>query len=136
MAITTPTLVNEIPTARSGPFSFNNDEDDGTPAVECVATPGAGKALYLTHVTIAGRTSDVAVTLQDEDGTVLFGPIQCQADGGSILVIQCQADGSGLFTKDWDFPLKLTDNTALYVYASAASAFTLYGEYYIGQAPI
>jgi len=121
MAITTPTLVNEIPTARSGPFSFNNDEDDGTPAVECVATPGAGKALYLTHVTIAGRTSDVAVTLQDEDGTVLFGPIQCQADGGSILV------------KDWKYPLKLTDNKALDVLGTNGVAFTIYGEYFIGQ---
>ena len=121
MAITTPTLVNEIPTARSGPFSFNNDEDDGTPAVECVATPGAGKALYLTHVTIAGRTSDVAVTLQDEDGTVLFGPIQCQADGGSILV------------KDWKYPLKLTDNKALDVLGTNNVAFTIYGEYFIGQ---
>ena len=28
MAVTTPTLVNELPIARSGPFSFNNDEDD------------------------------------------------------------------------------------------------------------
>jgi len=121
MAITTPTLVNELPTARSGPFSFNNDEDDGTPAVECVATPGAGKALYLTHVTIAGRTSDVAVTLQDEDGTVLFGPIQCQADGGSILV------------KDWKYPLKLTDNKALDVLGTNNVAFTIYGEYFIGQ---
>ena len=121
MAITTPTLVNELPTARSGPFSFNNDEDDATPAVECVATPGAGKALYLTHVTIAGRTSDVAVTLQDEDGTVLFGPIQCQADGGSILV------------KDWKYPLKLTDNKALDVLGTNGVAFTVYGEYFIGQ---
>ena len=29
------------------------------------------------------------ITLQDEDGTVLFGPIQMQSDGG------------GLFKKDW-----------------------------------
>ena len=27
MAITTPTIVNELPIARSGPFAFNNDED-------------------------------------------------------------------------------------------------------------
>jgi len=125
MAITTPTLVAELPITRSGPFAFNNDEDDANgAAVSCVAAPGAGKALYLTHITISGRTADIAITLRNGATTVMFGPIQCQADG------------SGLFTKDWDFPLKLTDNTALYVYASAASAFTLYGEYYIGQAPI
>ena len=124
MAVTTPTLVNELPVARSGPFSFNNDEDDGTPAVECVATPGAGKAIYLTSVTIAGRTTDVAVTLQDEDDTVLFGPIQCQADGGGVM------------TKDWKYPLKLTDNKALEVLGTNGVAFTIYGEYFIGQAPI
>lgn len=121
MAITTPTLVNELPIARSGPFAFNNDEDDASTAVECVAAPGAGKALYLTSITIAGRLADVAVTMQDEDVAVLFGPIQCQANGGSIL------------TKNWKYPLKLIDNKALDVEGSAAEAFTVYGEYYIGQ---
>jgi hypothetical protein len=125
MAITTPTIVNEVPFARSGPFSFNNDEDDANAAaVACVAAPGAGKAIYLTHVTISGRLADIAITLRNGDTTVMFGPIQMQADGG------------GNYKKDWKYPLKLTDNTALYVYASAASAFTLYGEYFIGQAPI
>jgi len=125
MALTTPTIVEELPIARSGPYTFNNDEDDANgAAVSCVTAPGAGKALYLKHITISGRTADIAITLRDGDTNVLFGPIQCQADGSSV------------YTKDWKYPLKLTDNTALYVYASAASAFTLYGEYYIGQAPI
>ena len=124
MAITTPTLVNELPIARSGPFSFNNDEDDADVAVECVAAPGAGKAIYLASVTIAGRTTDVAVTVQDGDGTVLFGPIQCQADGGSIL------------TKDWKYPLKVIDNKALDVFATNGVAFTIYGEYFIGETVI
>ena len=73
---------------------------------------------------MSGRTTDVAINLQDEDTIVLFGPIQMQADGG------------GNFTKDWKHPLKLTDNKALYVFATADQAFTLYGEYFIGQAPI
>jgi len=125
MGLTTATIVNELPIARSGPFSFNNDEDDANgAAVACVAAPGAGKAIYLTHVTISGRLGDLAVTLRNGDTTVMFGPIQLQADGG------------GNYSKDWKYPLKLTDNTALYVYGSAASAFTLYGEYFIGQAPI
>jgi len=122
--ITTPTIVAELPIVRSGPFSFNNDCADGTPAVECVATPGAGKAIYLTHVTIAGRTTDVAVTLHDEDDAYLYGPIQCQADGGSIL------------TKDWKHPLKLTDNKALEVLGTNGVAFTIYGEYFIGTSPM
>lgn len=125
MAITTPTIVNELPIVRSGPFAFNNDEDDANgAAVSCITAPGAGKAIYLTNIVISGRTADIAITLRDGDTDVLFGPIQSQ-DGGSSI-----------FVKDWKYPLKLTDNTALYVYASAASAFTLYGEYFIGQAPI
>lgn len=127
MAITTPTLVGQgsMPIARTGPRSFDNDEDDANgAAVECVATPGAGKAIYLTHVTISGRLADLAVTLRDEDDVVLFGPIQLQADGG------------GNYQKDWPNPLKLTDNKALEVYASAASAFTIYGEYFIGEKPV
>ena len=125
MALTTPTIVNEVPFARSGPYSFNNDENDANGApVSCVSAPGAGKAIYLTHVTISGRLGDLAITLRNGSTVVMFGPIQLQADGG------------GNFTKDWKYPLKLTDNTALYVYGSAATAFTLYGEYFIGQAPI
>lgn len=124
MAITRPILAGPglMPVSRSGPLCFNNDEDDANAAaVECVGTPGAGKALYLTHITISGRTVDVAITLRDSDDTVLYGPIQMQADGG------------GNFTKDWEHPLKLTDNKALEVYANAAQAFTLYGEYFIGE---
>lgn len=123
MAITTPTLAGPglFPVNKGPMLSFNNDEDDATPAVELVATPGAGKAIYLTSITLSDRTTDVAVTLQDEDATVLFGPIQLQADG------------SGLFTKDWEHPLKLTDNKALDVLATNGVAFTIYGEYFIGQ---
>lgn len=128
MGLTTPTLAGPgiYPVSRSGPLAFNNDEGDAnTDAVECVGVPGTGKALYLTHITISGRTADVAISLWDAIlGTVLFGPIQMQADGG------------GNFTKDWKHPLKLADNKALYVEADAVEAFTLYGEYFIGQAPI
>lgn len=126
MAITTPTLAGPglMPVSRTAPLCFNNDEDDADVAVECVATPGAGKAIYITHVTMSGRTTDVAISLRDGDGTVLFGPIQMQADGG------------GNFTKDWKNPLKLTDNKSLKVFATNSQAFTLYGEYFIGQVPI
>lgn len=124
--ITTPTLTGpgSYPIERSGPLAFNNDEDNASTAESCVDAPGTGKALYLTHITISGRAADIAITLQDAvTGTVLFGPIQMQ-DGGSP------------FTKDWKHPLKLADDKALFVYASAATAFTLYGEYFIGTKPI
>ncbi len=126
MAITTPTIIGkgQMPVAMTGPLSFNNNEDDADVAVQLVATPGVGKAIYLTHVTMSGRTTDVAITLQDEDATVLFGPVQMQADGG------------GNFTKDWPNPLKLTDNKALDVFGTNSQAFTVYGEYFIGQSPI
>lgn len=126
MAITTPTLAGPglMPVSRSAPLCFNNDEDDADVAVECVAAPGAGNAIYITHITMSGRTTDVAISLRDGDGTVLFGPIQMQDNGG------------GNFTKDWENPLKLTDNKSLTVFATNGQAFTLYGEYFIGQAPI
>jgi len=125
MAITTPTLigVGTMPIERYAHWAVNNDEDDATPAVELKAAPGAGKALYLTHVTISGQTVDVAVTLLD-GAAVIFGPIQMQADGG------------GLFTKDWNNPLKLTDNTALNVLATNSVAFTVYVEGFTAAAPI
>lgn len=126
MAITTPTLAGPgiFPVSRSGPLAFNNDENDAGAAQQCVAAPGAGKAIYLTHITMSGRTTDVAITLEDGDGTDLFGPIQMQDAGG------------GNFSKDWKHPLKLVDNKALKVIATDDQAFTVYGEYFIGQAPI
>jgi hypothetical protein len=126
MGITNPVLAGPgLMPINAGPMlSFNNDENDADIAVSCVTAPGAGKAIYVTHVTMSGRTTDVAISLRDGDGTVLFGPIQMQENGG------------GNFTKDWKHPLKLTDNKSLTVFATNSQAFTLYGEYFIGQAPI
>ena len=118
MAITNPTIVDpgSVPIARQAPWAFNNDEDNASTAQEMVATPGIGYSLYLKSVTFSGRTTDVALTLQDEDATVLFGPIQMQADGG------------GNFTKNWKNPLRLVSNKALDVKASGTSDFTCYVE--------
>ncbi len=126
MAITTPVLAGPglMPRGRAEPLSFNDDNTDADPATTLVTSPGAGKAIYLTHVTMSGRTVDVAISLRDSDGTVLFGPIQMQADGG------------GNFSKDWKHPLKLTDDKDLDVFATEGVDFTIYGEYFIGQKPI
>lgn len=129
MAITTPTLVGagSIPIAKRAPWAVNNDEDDAYPAVEMKAAPGAGQALYLTHLTLSMKITgivDSVVTLQDEDGTVLFGPITLQSDG------------DGFLTKDWPNPLKLITNKALYVYALEYDIFTCYVEGFTAQAPL
>lgn len=129
MAITRPTLVGagSIPIARRAPWAVNNDEDDANPAVEMKAAPGAGQALYLTHLTLSMQITgidDSIVTLQDEDGTVLFGPISLQSNG------------DGFLKKDWLNPLKLIDNKALYVYAPDYDIFTCYVEGFTAQSPI
>ena len=109
MAITTPTLAGAgiFPVERYAPWAVNDYVAETGAAHEVKAAPGAGKALYLTHVTMSAHfvvaIQDVKITLRDEDGAVLYGPIQMQSDG------------SGLFMKDWKDPLKLIDNKALYV---------------------
>ncbi len=124
MAITIPTIIGPglMPIVRLAPWAINNDEDDANGAAVSIKTaPGTGYSLYLEHLTLSGRTADIAITLRDGATDVLFGPIQMQADG------------SGTFTKDWPNPIKLTTNTALYVYASVASAFTVYVEGFTGK---
>ena len=103
---------------------------------ELHATPGAGKALYLTHVTMSivdsatwGYLIDNYVTLKDGDGTVLFGPIQLQQQG------------KGLFSRDWDVPLKVTDSKSLTCKVGRAAgsyntAALVYVEGFTGQSPI
>ena len=142
MAITTPTLAGE----GSHPIAVNRNRwaanfhsADLTAAgvsQELQATPGAGKALYLTHVTMGivdsaakGYLIDNTITLKDGDGTILLGPIQMQQQGG------------GLFSKEWDVPLKLVDSKALNckVLRSAGSYNTaafVYVEGFTGQSPI
>ena len=121
MGIDRPTLVAVMPLSRSGPWAVNNDEDDASTAIEMKETPGAGHSLYITHVTIAGRLADVAVTLHDEDDLYLLGPIQCQANGGSI------------YSRNFTYPMKVPTNKALEVLGSAAEAFTCYIEGFIAK---
>ena len=116
MPITTPTLAGPglYPIEKHGaPWAVNFHSADLTVvgvSQELKAVPGTGKAIYVTHVTMGivdsaqyGYLIDNKITLKDGDGTVLFGPIQMQQQGG------------GVFSKDWpkDAPLKLTDNKAL-----------------------
>ena len=124
MALTTPTICGdgELPIARYAPWCLNNVENDANTApVLLKAAPCAGQTLYLTHATFSGRLTDIQITLRDGDTDVLFGPIQMQANG------------TGTFLIDWEYPLRLTSNTGLYVYANAATAFMVYIEGFTGQ---
>lgn len=115
MGIVTPKLAGagSKPIERYAPWAVNfhtADLDVAGVNQELKAAPGAGKALYVTHVTMGivdsaaqGYLIDNYITLKDGDGTALFGPMQMQQQG------------QGLFKKDWpeNAPLKLTDNKAL-----------------------
>ena len=140
MTVTTPKLAGPgaYPIERYHPWAVNDFVDlvliNATALVK--AAPGAGKALYLTHVTIGiakatGATGidDMAVTLRDEDANVLYGPIQVQSNGG------------GHIKKDFKHPLKLTNNKALHHYsvggnASFKGAVLIYVEGFTAAAPI
>ncbi len=135
MAITTPTLVGAgtFPVERIAPWALNSAIGEVGVAEELRAAPdGAGKALYLKHVSMSAHKSaqsgliqDVKITLQDEDGTVLYGPIQLQTDGSSV------------FKKNWKNPLKLIDNKALYVFGNIGGAsVTVYIEGFTGDVPL
>lgn len=138
MAITTSILAGDglMPIARGAPWAVN-DHISGVGATgneELKAAPGVGKASYLTHVTIGGIDGnlgflDVAVTLIDGAGTNILGPIQCQQDGGNF------------YQKDFDAPLKVTDNKALDATITGGgptykAAVLVYVEGFTGQKPI
>lgn len=135
MGITKPTLVGAgtFPIERINPWAINSAIGEVGLAEELKAAPTrANSALYLKHLTISAHKSalsgliqDVKVTLQDKDGTVLYGPIQMQSDGDST------------FTKDWKDPLKLIDNKALYVFGNIGGAsVTVYVEGFTGDVPL
>lgn len=118
------------PIARSAHWAVNNDEDDAyTASVECKTAPGAGKALYLTHLTLSNNVplADQEITILDDDDNVYFGPI--------FLMVE----GDNTYSKDFQFPLKFADNKGIFVKESVggkASALTVYIEGFTGQSPI
>ncbi len=145
MAITTPVLVGDglMPIAKSAPFALNFHSDDfsgGGAALEqeLKTAPGAGKATHITHVTmgVVGDSVndfviDCRLSLVDggRTGTIIFGPIQFEAQG------------SGFMSKDFDPPLKITDNKSVDVAGvgaagSYATACLVYIEGFTGQKPI
>ena len=139
MATSTPKIVEEITHVRTGPWAVNYSSGDfiaGSLNAELKAAPTRpNSATYITHVTmgIVADTSDIVIdanlTLIDGSGDTLFGPVQLIDSGQTV------------FSKDFKYPMKVTDNKALDVQGSAingsyqAAAF-IYIEGYTGDGPL
>ncbi len=118
MPITTPILVGDgrMPIAKTAPFALNLHSDDfgggiGNLNQELKAAPGAGKATYVTHVTM-GIAADAVNSWVIDCHLVLLDGIGA---GGVFVLgpIHFAAQGESVMSKDFDPPLKITDNTVL-----------------------
>lgn len=121
-AIYAPALVAALPTD-AVIKALNGSEADGSTAIEIVAAPGEGKAIYLLEAIITCDDDDCDPSLQDEDDNALFGPFLAKAAGPIVV------------SKKWEQPriLKLASDKALEVKAAAAGTFSIYLEYAIGS---
>jgi len=133
----TPTVVQEITHVRTGPWAVNyHSSDFSTLNIELKAAPTRIKsATYLTHVTMGLVASaehnyliDCKLTLIDGIGAEVFGPVQLQAGGQST------------FSKDFKYPLKVTDNKALDLSGKSGGGYYtaafVYIEGFTGDKPI
>lgn len=114
-AVSTPTIVEEIPFRGRTYWAVNGIDTDASTAIEIKATPGAGKSLYLTEIVLGSDDGDAHPQLQDSDGTVLFGPL-LSTTGGMHLVAVLK------------HPIKLTANKALQIKAAAAGNVFIFVE--------
>ncbi len=138
MAITTPALTGKNVIEKEAPFAVNYSSGNfigGSLAAELKAAPTRdGSAIYITHVTMSilkgtSTIEDAALTLLGGDGATLFGPIQLQSNG------------DGLFSRDFDNPMKVADKKALDVSGvgpggSYQAAVFVFIEGFIGDTPI
>lgn len=142
MGITTPILAGHEPIERDDnrwALNFPSDDfDSGGLDEELKAAPTRNNsALYLTHVTmgtvdsaVSGYTMDARISLVDGNGDIVYGPIQFQSQGQTNM------------TKDFDPPLKITDNQALDCVAVSGGdaayqgAVMVYVEGFTGDSPL
>ena len=135
----TPEIVNAITHVRTGPWAVNYHSDDfvaGSLNVELKAAPAApGAATYITHVSMGmvaekdfDWTYDCSLTLVDGGGSEMFGPVQFESSGQTT------------FSKDFEYPMKVTDNKALDITGSSRSGYEpacwVYIEGWTGTKPI
>ena len=122
-ATSAPQLVTSLP-LDSVMSAVNANEDDASTAVEVIAAPGTGKAIYLLEAILTCADDDAFPVLQDEDDNLLFGPFYAKAAGPLFV------------HKRWGQPriLKLVTNKALEIKAAAAGDVSMYIEYAVGTA--
>ena len=140
--ISTPFLSGpgSLPVERSAPWAVNYlSSDFGTLNAELKAAPTRpNSATYITHVTMGvvetasqGYVIDCKLKLIDAVGLDAFGPIQFLSDGQTT------------FSKDFNPPMKITDNKALDIYGRSAgkgagyyTAAFVYIEGFTGDKPL
>jgi len=106
-AISTPTIVEEIPHNGKTLWSINGIDTDASTAIEIKAAPGTGKSLYITEIFIGSDDADAHPMIQDEDANVLFGPLQSTTGGIHLVAVLRH-------------PIKMVSNKALQIKAEAA----------------
>ena len=98
-------------------WTVTGTDSDVSTAIDIVAAPGVGKALYITGVILQGAyDADAFPQLQDGDGTLLFGPWI----SGTLTI--------NTITWKFDNPIRLASNKALALKAGAAGSVYVYVE--------
>ena len=98
-------------------WTFTGTDSDASTAIDIVAAPGAGKALYITGVIIqTALDADAFPQLQDGAATLLFGPWLSGTVGANII--------------SWKFenPIRVTSNKSIAVKCAAAGSVYVYVE--------
>jgi hypothetical protein len=114
-AISTPTIVDEVPHMGKVLWTVNGYDTDASTAIEIKAAPGVGKALYMIGVIITSDGANTHPQLQDEDGNILLGRFFTTAEGNVI-------------SKNFKYPIKLVSNKALQLKSAASGTVSIYIE--------
>ena len=118
-AKSTPTICEpgKLPISRSSIRATNSNR-----AGTLIDSPGAGRAIYLTSIIISNNdNSNTLVSLEDGDGTVLFGPFFLSIKGFITI------------SHDWEFPLRVGEDLSLVAIASGATGVLFYIESFDGD---
>ncbi len=107
-------LSQDLPPGATRHF-YNGSDNDSDAAKIMVDTPGAGRKLILTHLTLGTLTAQ-SINIYDGATTVLFGPVQLEAAGI-------------IYSQDFKWGLSLTADTDMYVESDSDVLFHIYIEY-------
>jgi len=115
-AISTPTIVDEIPFKGRSLWAINGYDTDASTAIDIKDAPGAGKSLYITSVIITCNDADAYPQLQDGDATILFGRFFTTATDSLSLV------------KEFKRPIKVATNKSIALKAAAGGNVSIWME--------